>query len=74
MIKRNKKQKNTLRELGVQYTPDKGYLKVMQELWDVKANIAKETKKMSMHEYFAYINKNVAHLRERFKKKYVTLP
>jgi len=73
MIKKNKKQRYTLREVGIQYTPDKGYLKVMQELWDIKKDIARETKGLTMREYCTYIDKNVAHLRERFKKKYVNL-
>lgn len=51
-----------------------GYMRTIEEVRKIKRKISAEIKGMTSQEYFDYLDKNVAHLRERFKKKYVTLP
>lgn len=67
-MKNDKKKTHTLRE------PNAGYMRTIEEVRKIKRKISAEIKGMTSQEYFDYLDKNVAHLRERFKKKYVTLP
>lgn len=52
-------------------TKKRDYETIMQEIWDVKEKIYNEVKEIGFDNYFEYLEKNISHLKERFKDHYV---
>ena len=59
-----------LKELNVKIKSEKGYDATMSSVWGTKELIYEETRHMDLKRYIEYMEKDIALLKKKFKRKY----
>ena len=58
--------------MNVKIKSGKGYDATMSAVWGTKDLIYEETRNMDMKRYIEYMEKDIALLKKKFKRKYIT--
>ena len=59
-----------LKDLYMKIKPGKGYDATMSSVWGTKELIYEETRHMDLKRYIEYMEKDIALLKKKFKRKY----